>query len=96
MSSTSRAWIAAASVGTVEALKYQGLCRFNQTLRSMHQRIKGAYQRPTFPQTNTPNKKLTPPVSNAVVGKIGAEKRMRKKPEESMRKVMYVSSWGPY
>ncbi|OWM88689.1 hypothetical protein CDL15_Pgr002456 [Punica granatum] len=91
MSSTSRAWIAAASIGTVEALKYQGICRWNQALRSLHQRAKKGNLRPC-PQAN---KQKSPAMSNAVTGKIGKEK-VKKPAQEPLRKVMYLSSWGPY
>ncbi|KAF4377694.1 hypothetical protein F8388_011447 [Cannabis sativa] len=40
MSSTSRAWIAAACIGVVEALKDQGVCRWNSTLRSIQHHTK--------------------------------------------------------
>ncbi|KAI5412844.1 hypothetical protein KIW84_057464 [Lathyrus oleraceus] len=40
MSSTSRAWAAAASVAVVEALKDQGICRWNHTLKSLSNHVK--------------------------------------------------------
>ncbi|KAL2640798.1 hypothetical protein AAZV13_06G252800 [Glycine max] len=40
MSSAQRAWIVAASVGVVEALKDQGVCRWNHTLKSAQHVIK--------------------------------------------------------
>ncbi|XP_018811157.1 uncharacterized protein LOC108983834 [Juglans regia] len=87
MSSTSRA-IVAASIAVVEAMKDQmGICRWNYMLRS--------------PQQNTMNhlrrlsqaKSLSSSTS-AVVSSEVREEQM-KKSEESLRKVMYLSCWGP-
>ncbi|KAI3466165.1 hypothetical protein Pfo_022828 [Paulownia fortunei] len=66
MSSTSRAWLVAASIGAVEALKDQGFCRWNYAFRHLQQHAK----------TNLREQKL-------------------KQSEESLRKVMYLSCWGP-
>ncbi|KAI9110437.1 hypothetical protein K1719_018597 [Acacia pycnantha] len=40
MSSTSRAWVVATSVGVVESLKVQGVCKWNYLLRSVQQHLK--------------------------------------------------------
>ncbi|KAL4619412.1 hypothetical protein ACB092_06G077600 [Castanea dentata] len=40
MSSTSRDWKVAASLGAVEAMKNQGICRQSNTLRSLQQHPK--------------------------------------------------------
>ncbi|KAL6975757.1 hypothetical protein U1Q18_024551 [Sarracenia purpurea var. burkii] len=88
MSSTSRAWIAAASVGAVEALKDQGFCRWNHTIRSVHQYAKNNLR--SFSRS----KKLPPSSSSAVIPrKLREEKAFQA--EESLRKVMYLSCWGP-
>ncbi|XP_022749071.1 uncharacterized protein LOC111298611 [Durio zibethinus] len=82
----SRAWIVAASIGAVEALKYQGFCRWNHPIRSLNQHAKNNVI--SFTQA----KKLS---SSAIVSsKITDEKT--KQAEEPLRKVMYLSCWGPY
>ncbi|RWR84419.1 hypothetical protein CKAN_01323100 [Cinnamomum micranthum f. kanehirae] len=83
MSSTSRAWIVAASVGAVEALKDQGVCRWNYVLRSLHQQAKknmGSSLQAM--RVSTPLDSLSSSSSS-------------KQSEESLRKVMFLSCWGP-
>uniref|UniRef100_A0A2P2M6T0 Wound-responsive family protein n=1 Tax=Rhizophora mucronata TaxID=61149 RepID=A0A2P2M6T0_RHIMU len=88
MSSTSRAWAAGASIAAVEALKDQGFCRWNYTLRSLHQYAKNHVR--SIPQA----KNLSSP-SSAVVSRKFSEAKSNQS-EESLRKVMYLSCWGPY
>ncbi|KAM7503522.1 hypothetical protein LguiB_002426 [Lonicera macranthoides] len=93
MSSTSKAWIVAASVGAVEALKDQGFCRWNYTLRSLHQHAKNNLsRRSSLSQYSTKNKKISPHSSAMVVG---SNNNKMKQSEESLRTVMYLSCWGP-
>ena len=87
MSSASRAWIVATSVGVVEALKDQGVCRWNSSLRSAHQHLKNQAR------SITQAKKLSSSSSAMVSNKVKDEKA--KQSEESLRKVMYLSCWGP-
>ncbi|XP_059275360.1 uncharacterized protein LOC132029955 [Lycium ferocissimum] len=83
MSSSRRAWIVAASVGAVEALKDQvGLCRWNYPLRSLAQHTKNNIR--SYSQA----KKLS---SSSLI----ARSEKAKQSEESLRKVMYLSCWGP-
>ncbi|XP_077242118.1 uncharacterized protein LOC143882521 [Tasmannia lanceolata] len=94
MSSTSRAWIVAASVGAIEALKDQGFCRWNYTIRSVHQQAKksiGSYrqaQRLSRSLDSSPSATLS-----SSKRRDGDEKL--KQSEESLGKVMYLSCWGP-
>ncbi|CAN4103384.1 unnamed protein product [Withania somnifera] len=88
MSSTSRAWIVATSVGMVEALKDQGLCRWNYTMRTLHQHAKNNIR--SYSQA----KKLSPK-SSSLVSTKSEMKEKTKQAEESLRKVMYLSCWGP-
>ncbi|KAK7272346.1 hypothetical protein RJT34_28874 [Clitoria ternatea] len=87
MSSASKAWSVAASVGVVEALKDQGLCRWNNALRSAQHQVKNHVR--SLSQT----KKLSSSSSAMVSTKLKEEKA--KKSEESLRTVMYLSCWGP-
>ncbi|XP_060189450.1 uncharacterized protein LOC132618404 [Lycium barbarum] len=83
MSSSRRAWIVAASVGAVEALKDQvGLCRWNYPLRSLAQHTKNNLR--SYSQA----KKLS---SSSLIARSDKAKQS----EESLRTVMYLSCWGP-
>ncbi|KAK7257474.1 hypothetical protein RIF29_31485 [Crotalaria pallida] len=88
MSSASavRAWSVAASVGVVEALKDQGICRWNYALRTAQQHVKNHVR--SFSQ----GKKLS---SSAVFSRIVVKDEKAKQSEESLRTVMYLSCWGP-
>ncbi|KAF7140470.1 hypothetical protein RHSIM_Rhsim06G0152600 [Rhododendron simsii] len=83
MSSTSRAWIAAASVGAVEALKDQGFCRWNYSMRSVHHHAKARLR--SFSQAK--NLSSPSPAAAASASRVrGGEEA--KQSEESLRKVM--------
>ncbi|KAJ4729904.1 Wound-responsive family protein [Melia azedarach] len=90
MSSTSRAWVVAASVAAVEALKDQGFCRWNYPIRSLHQHVKNNIR-----SVSQSSKKLSSSSSAVVSSKVMREQHYAKQSEESLRKVMYLSCWGP-
>ncbi|KAJ4822459.1 hypothetical protein Tsubulata_022800 [Turnera subulata] len=87
MSSTSKAWMVAASIATVEAMKDQGICRWNHTIRSLHQHTK------THLRSISQAKKLSSSSSAAVASQLKEEKA--RESEESLKKVMYLNCWGP-
>ncbi|XP_061336814.1 uncharacterized protein LOC133283904 [Gastrolobium bilobum] len=87
MSSAHRAWIVAASVGIVEALKDQGVCRWNYALRSAQKHVKNHVG--SLSQT----KKLSSSAMVSSCSRLKGEKV--KQSEESLRTVMYLSCWGP-
>ncbi|CAL5394412.1 unnamed protein product [Camellia sinensis] len=82
MSSASRTWIVAVSVGAVEALKDQGFCTWNYTMTSIHQHAKNNLR--SYSQA----KKLSHSSSAVLSSKVREEKA--KQSEESTRKVMYL------
>ena len=85
----SKAWIVAASIGAVEALKDQGICRWNYTMRSLHQHAKN----------NLRSVSQAKNVSSASSSRKGFEENIgcdnTKKTEDSIKKVMDLSCWGP-
>ncbi|KAJ0666876.1 hypothetical protein HanPI659440_Chr17g0671571 [Helianthus annuus] len=86
MSSTSRAWMVAGTVGLVEALKDQGFARWNYTIRTIHHHAKSNLRSVTH------TKHLSSP---AAMASTGWKEEKAKQSEESLRKVMYLSCWGP-
>ncbi|CAM8989740.1 unnamed protein product [Rhodiola kirilowii] len=84
MSLRSKAWIVAATVGAVEAMKDQGFARWNYTIRSLHQHAKNNLR--SYAQAK--NISSSSPVPNRATQETAAQ-------EESLRKVMYLSCWGP-
>ncbi|KAK9268752.1 hypothetical protein L1049_000513 [Liquidambar formosana] len=88
MSYSGRAWMVAASIGAVEALKDQlGLCRWNYPLRALQQHAKNNIR--SYYQA----KKLSASSASAMSKKMRDDKMKRR--EDSMRKVMDLSCWGP-
>ncbi|WOL15079.1 hypothetical protein Cni_G23860 [Canna indica] len=77
-------WVVAASVAAVEALKYQGgLYRWNYVLRTLHQHAK----------SNMGSLSRAVNISSSVFD--GRSHEQTKQSEDSLRKVMYLSCWGP-
>ncbi|CAI0550086.1 unnamed protein product [Linum tenue] len=87
MSSTSKAWTVAASIGAVEALKDQlGFCRWNYILRSAHH-----YAKSNVRSISSQAKTLPPNSSAAAAMTSGESLKQAQNSEESLRKVMYLS-----
>ncbi|KAI4333743.1 hypothetical protein L6164_018513 [Bauhinia variegata] len=85
MCAATRAWVVASSLGAVEALKDQlGVCRWNYVMRCLQQHAKNNLR--AYAQAE----KLSYASTAAVSDKV----RKRTK-EESMKKVMDLSCWGP-
>ncbi|XP_018437454.1 uncharacterized protein LOC108809809 [Raphanus sativus] len=88
MSSRSKAWLVAATIGAVEASKDQlGLCRWNYMIRSVNQRIRNNLR--SAAQANRFSSSSTTAVASCKDGDKA------KQAEESLRTVMYLSCWGP-
>ncbi|QCD87841.1 hypothetical protein DEO72_LG3g2382 [Vigna unguiculata] len=89
MSSTIRAWSVATSVGVVEALKDQGICRWNHALKSVQQRLK------IHVSSLTQAQNLSSSSSSSATIFTTPKRDKLKQSEDSIRTVMYLSSWGP-
>ncbi|KAI3728722.1 hypothetical protein L6452_17363 [Arctium lappa] len=88
MSSTSRAWMVAGTVGLVEALKDHGFARWNYTIKTLHHHAKSNLR------SISHTKNLSSPAAMASTSRRGMEEKISQS-EESFRKVMYLSCWGP-
>ncbi|XP_057528431.1 uncharacterized protein LOC130807294 [Amaranthus tricolor] len=84
---STRKWGVAASIAAVEALKDQGIARWNYPIRCLHQHFKNNIRSYSLP------KKISAPSSVAVSNKFRDQKL--NKSEESLRTVMFLSCWGP-
>ncbi|CAJ2660408.1 unnamed protein product [Trifolium pratense] len=83
MCATRGALVVATSVGLVETMKDQGYCKLNnKIMRSITQHAKN--QMRSLAET---------PSSSTISKKLSDEKQ--RKAEESMRTVMFLSTWGP-
>ncbi|KAI3728719.1 hypothetical protein L6452_17360 [Arctium lappa] len=87
MSSTSRAWMVAGTVGLVEALKDHGFARWNYTIKTLHHHAKSNLRS----ISHTKNLSSSPA---AMASSRGMDEKISQS-EESLRKVMYLSCWGP-
>ncbi|XP_054817204.1 uncharacterized protein LOC129316860 [Prosopis cineraria] len=91
MCPTTEAWVVVTSVGVVEALKDQGYGRWNNAVRSTHKHAKNQIR------SAAQAKKLSKPSSSS---SMSTSKKLRddegiNKSEESLRTVMFLSTWGP-
>ncbi|CAA0808626.1 Wound-responsive family protein [Striga hermonthica] len=92
----SRAWIAAASVGAVEALKDQlGFCRWNYAIRSFHHNAKNNVVRSIGQAKKRLESDCRESDSAAAGAAMTPSGKRWSESEESLRKVMYLSCWGP-
>ncbi|XP_023531406.1 uncharacterized protein LOC111793656 isoform X2 [Cucurbita pepo subsp. pepo] len=86
MSSSIRsAWVVAASVGVVEALKDQGICRWNNVLRSAQ----------FYAKNHVGSVSQAKKFSSSAAAAAVASGKQQNQSEESLRTVMYLSCWGP-
>ncbi|XP_061983081.1 uncharacterized protein LOC133702780 [Populus nigra] len=92
----SKAWIVAASIGAVEALKDQGICRWNYTLRSLHQHAKNNIR--SFTRSKILASSSSSSSSSTAAAAVSNEilkAKMKKRRETSLVKTMNLSCWGP-
>src|SRR5262249_13201741 len=90
MSEALKAWSVAASIGAVEELKDQGICRWNYPLRLMKQHAKNNIR--SFVKAGSLSSSGSSSSKEMANQMRGANRRKR---EDSFEKVMGLSCWGP-
>lgn len=95
MTASRKAWIVAASIGAVEALKDQGICRWNYTIRSLQQHLNSNIR--SYTQSVIMTSSGSPSSSSSAAKTMSNEMRDAKikKREKSLDKAMNLSCWGP-
>ncbi|KAK4762243.1 hypothetical protein SAY87_030127 [Trapa incisa] len=91
MSSKSVSCVVAASMAAVEAMKDQGICRWNYPIRSACQSGKSRGSG-SGPQAKSFSSQSISSMGSS--SKVREDERVRQS-EDSLRKVMYLSCWGP-
>lgn len=79
----------AGTVGLVEALKDQGFARWNYSIRAIHHHAKSNLR-------SLSHTKHLSSSGTKTMASTGSIEEKAKQSEESLRKVMYLSCWGPY
>ncbi|CAN6453335.1 unnamed protein product [Victoria cruziana] len=92
MSYLNKAVIAAGATAAVHGLKDQGI-RFNSVMRVLHQNVRRNYASSTQLKKVSSSTIDSSPSSSLLQRRVGDERS--KEAEESLRKVMYLSCWGP-
>ncbi|KAF3774941.1 hypothetical protein EJ110_NYTH51786 [Nymphaea thermarum] len=92
MSYRNRAVIAAGVTAAVQGLKDQGI-RFNSVVRFLHQNASKNYASSAQLKRVWSSTIDSSSSSSLFQRRVGDERR--KEAEESLRKVMYLSCWGP-
>ncbi|KAL1299070.1 hypothetical protein AAHE18_18G081800 [Arachis hypogaea] len=95
--------VASTTVGVMEVLKDQGYCRWNTTMKSVAQGAKNHVKSSQHKAANNSNNNNISHQSSSS-SMIANNNKLRdeideiehmKKAEESLRTVMYLSTWGP-
>ncbi|KAM0018528.1 hypothetical protein Hdeb2414_s0026g00675041 [Helianthus debilis subsp. tardiflorus] len=86
-SSAIKTWLVVASIGAVEALKDQGVARWNGPLKALHHHAKTKI----VSSYNRSSRSLFVGSELAAAGKY----RSKKTKEECMKKVMDINCFGP-
>ncbi|KAL6999432.1 hypothetical protein U1Q18_000593 [Sarracenia purpurea var. burkii] len=90
MSASRKAWIVAASIGAVEAMKDQGFCRWNYPLKSLLRHAKTNLKSYCQAQRLSGSSSSSSSSSSASASMICNKVR-----EEKWMKVMELNCWGP-